>query len=1442
MKKLYLTPNLVKAVSLGTAMATLLSGVTPVFAANLAITGQLNLSTNGVNVAYSKGSHGSIVLSGDDDACGVDNVTGRGGSSKTGTEITAKEQYNRFINNQQFGAYTPYGTMTQQAVWTGDGTTSNNGGYMGVITTQGGTNFLPEAYGIYSFATGCGSYASGNYSTAFGSGATTKAGGAQAFGVSALASGKATVAMGVGSEASGEAAVAFGGLATASGQRSVALGSETEASADYTVAIGARAEAKNVGAIAIGGNTYAKTFHSVAIGINAQVLVNDGVAVGGGSVSNVDKDVPGYDPATGESSTNSSIAWKSTSGAFSVGEVDNGGTLTRQITGVAAGSADTDAVNVAQLKAMKDLVSGTWKLAVNDEAPTDVNAGSTVKFVAIEKTQQNNKKSQNLKISKDDQNTVSFDLADNITVKSVTAGNTLMNESGFGFTEGRGPKITMGGIDLRNKKITGVADGTRDNDAVNYKQLKDLKDSVRTSWQLSVNGEDATAVNPDSTVNLQVAGNEKKKNLKISKDDQNTVTFDLADNITVTSITTGRSIMSDDGFLFLDGQGPRMTLDGIDAGEAKITGVARGVADNDAVNVAQLKEVQNNIAGNGLVKWVEDRKLITIGNEKDGTKIDIAGSEGDRTITGVKAAVNGNEAVNKKQLDSIIADTSDSIKHNILVKQDGENAPITVGKERGGTTVNITNKSGEDRIISGVKAAVNDNDAVNKAQLDGHITDLTASIKSAKDFSVRYDKNRDNTVNYNSVTLGNDESKGPVALLNVKDGNIKENSTDAINGGQINKISQNIAEFFGGNAEFSGGVFTGPRYNLSTVGVDGKVAQREYNDVGSALTGLDSNIKNVNQNLINTMNDVASYFGGGAGYDNNGGWRAPTFTVSEINANGTTSKKNYDNVADAFGGINSSITDIYNQINNVAGDSLVKWIEEQKLITVGREKGGTKIDVAGSWGERIITGVADGKISNGSTEAINGSQLFTIADTISQYFGGDTDVYNDVGPDYVIQTDTYDNVFDAFDGVNNSITDIYNQINNIAGDSLVKWVEGQNLITVGKEKGGMKIDVAGSDGKRIIAGVAHGEISQDSTEAINGSQLYYMGGRIAAYFGGGASYENGNWVDPTFKIAQFNADGTTVEKKYNNVADALGGINDGISNINNRINDAINDAIEKADSDALKWNKGKGAYDASRDGQPKKIINVADGKIAKDSKDAVNGGQLWQTNERVADVEQQVNYIENRVDNISNTIGDIGDTVNDIRNTVNNISEDAVRYERDEDGKKTNKVVLEGGDAGEPVIIDNVADGRLETGSKEAVNGGQLHDYTQEQMKIVLDDAKHYTDQRVNNIVVDAIDDAVERANSYTNMKFETLTYDIQSVRKEARRAAAIGLAVSNLRYDNTPGKLSIAFGSGLWRSQSAFAFGAGYTSESGNIRSNVSVTSSGSSWGVGAGFSMTLN
>ncbi|WP_375620417.1 Vomp family autotransporter [Bartonella sp. TS25HLJMH] len=1678
-----------------------------------------------------------------------------------------------------------------------------------------------------------------------------------ALGAKIIVNASDSVAVGYGAQVDNSVTVAVGHLAYAVGKKSIAIGGEGRWGDNPTPPEG-RTIATGEESIAIGHRAKADSVKSVAFGAYSKVNVDSGVAIGSESVADVAAGKLGYSSLAKGSATSDNFAWKSTLAAVSVGDVNT--KKTRQIVGVAAGTEFYDAVNVAQLKALE---------------------------IYVDK-----------------------------------------------------------------------------------------------GWNLSVGGENAKAVGIKDTVDLSAASD----NLKITKGtENNNVTFDLAKNITVASVTAGNASMSSDGFLFAGGA--RITVDGIDAGNKRITGVAAGEDPNDAVNFAQLQEIKNQIAGSSLVKQDDGEEgRITIGMATDGSEINVANQSGDdRTISGVKAAVNNNDAVNKEQLDGQIADVVDTIKSNSLVKREEETNRITIGKEIEGTEINIANKSGDARTISGVKAAVKDDEAVNKKQLDGEIADITDSIKVIKEansFAVLYDKNADGIINYNSVTLGGDKGKGPVALHNVKDGEIAKDSHDAINGSQINKISKNVAKLFGGGTVFQDGVFLGPRYNLSHVGTDGtveqkifedvdsaltgldanvkavnsrlthvtneftqkidgvskdsllwnnneqafvalhgpngqkaeskitflkdgdishdstdaingsqihsmgseiatyfggnasfengvfrkprynlttidkngQVKQQEYNDVGSALGGLDTNIRHVNQHLIHAMNDVATYFGGGAGYDESGEWRPPSFQVTEFKADGTSSKQPYNNVANAFEGVNNSITNISNQIANVTKNSLVKQEGgSEGLITIGKATGGTEINVANKSGEdRIISGVkaavanneavnkaqldksiekiskdinlttaaavlydkengtvnyksvtlggadnqgpvallnvkdgtisegshdainggqinkisgdianyfgggasfensafkgpqynlstvsadgseeqktftdvgsalsgldanvknvndhltnvtnnftqqinnisqevkgdallwsndeqafvaqhgenkenskikflANGDITEDSTDAVNGSQLFatnqnvntvtnnltTIAKNISKYFGGGADVSNGKAPTYTIQGKAHNDFGSAFSTVDNSITNIQNQITNATKNSLVKQEENEGTITVGKATGGTKINVANKSGSaRTISGVkaavnndeavnkeqldgriadisnsinnikegsafavlydknadgtvnynsvslggnksqgpvalhnvkdgiivqgshdaingnqinkisqdianyfgsdasfengafkgpkyslsvivedgqvakanyydvgsalsgldanvksvnthltnvannftqqindiskevkgdallwngdeqafvaqhgegkanskikflANGDISANSTEALNGSQLYLMSNQLAAYFGGGAGYKNGKWSAPTFNVAQFKNDGSSGEKKtYHDVANAFDGVSESISKINDRIQNVENNVS----SNGLNWNEQKGAYDASHDGQPSKIINVENGRIAKDSKEAINGGQLWQTNERITGVEKDIKHIENRVDNISNTIGDIGDTVinienrvDNIENTVNNLSDGAVNYDKDADGKKINKITLKGGNESEPVMIDNVADGHIEKGSKEAVNGGQLHNYTEQKMKIVLDDAKKYTDQRVNNIVINAIDDAVDRSQQYTDMKFNILSYDIKSVRKEARQAAAIGLAVSNLRYFDEPGSLSVSFGSGAWRGQSAFALGAGYTSENGKIRSNLSATSAGGHWGIGGAITLKI-
>ncbi|WP_375652611.1 Vomp family autotransporter [Bartonella sp. MR110HLJHH] len=1615
-----------------------------------------------------------------------------------------------------------------------------------------------------------------------------------ALGAKIIVNASDSVAVGYGAQVDNSVTVAVGHLAYAVGKKSIAIGGEGRWGDNPTPPEG-RTIATGEESIAIGHRAKADSVKSVAFGAYSKVNVDSGVAIGSESVADVAAGKLGYSSLAKGSATSDNFAWKSTLAAVSVGDVNT--KKTRQIVGVAAGTEFYDAVNVAQLKALEIYVDKGWNLSVGGENAKAVGIKDTVDLSAA---------SDNLKITKGtENNNVTFDLAKNITVASVTAGNASMSSDGFLFAGGA--RITVDGIDAGEQKITGVAAGKEADDAVNFAQLQEIKNQIAGNSLVKQDGGEEGRI----TIGMATGGSEINVANKLGED-------------------------------------------------RTISGVKAAVKDDEAVNKKQLDgqiaDVVDTIKSNSLVKREKETNRITIGKEIEGTEINIANkSDGARTISGVKAAVKDDEAVNKKQLDGEIADITDSIKvikeansfavlydeengavnynsvtlggdkttapvalHNVqdgaisqdshdaingsqiekiyrsvaaifggdadfqdgilfgphyhlsqisengvavnkdhfdvgsaltglddninnvnsrlthvaneftqkiegvskdsllwskkeeafvaqhgegktnskikflangdisedstdavngsqlfetnqtvantnqtvvnlvtafnganknissylgggadvvankaptytiqnteyhdvgsafssvnnsitniqnqitdatknsLVKQEGDAGRITIGMATGGTEINVANKSGDARIISGVKAAVANNEAVNKEQLDKSIEKISKDINLTTAAAVLYDK-ENGAVNYGSITLGGDKNKEPVALLNVKAGTIAKNSHDAINGSQIEKISGDIANYFGGDASFENGNFKGPQYNLSTVSADGEVVQKTFTDVGSALSGLDANVKNVNTHLTNVTNDftqqinnitqevkgdallwskeekafvaqhgegktnskikflakgditedstdavngsqlfatnqnvttvtnnlstisknISSYFGGGADVSNG---KAPTYTIQG---------KSHNDFESAFSTVDNSITNIQNQITNATKNSLVKQEENEGTITVGKATGGTKINVANKSGDaRIISGVKAavanneavnkeqldksiekiskdinlttaaavlydkengavnygsitlggdknkepvallnvkaGTIAKNSHDAINGSQIEKISGDIANYFGGDASFENGnfKGPQYNLSTvsadgevvqKTFTDVGSALSGLDANVKNVNTHLTNVTNDftqqinNITQEVKGDALLWSKEEKAFVAQHGEGKTNSKIKF-LANGDISANSTDAVNGSQLYLMSNQLAAYFGGGAGYNDGKWTAPNFKIAQFNNDGSSGEKKtYHDVANAFDGVSESMSKINNRIQNVENNVS----SNGLNWNEQEKAYDASHDGQPSNIINVANGEIAEGSKDAVNGGQLWQTNERVKGVEKDIKHIENRVDNISTTVTDIGKTVfnienrvDNIENTVNNLSDGAVNYDKDADGKKTNKITLKGGNESEPVMIDNVADGRIEQGSKEAVNGGQLHDYTQEQMKIVLDQSKHYTDQRVNNIVIDAIDDAVDRAHQYTDMKFNILSYDIKSVRKEARQAAAVGLAASNLRYFDEPGSLSVSFGSGAWRGQSAFALGAGYTSENGKIRSNLSATSAGGHWGIGGAITLKI-
>ena len=315
-------------------------------------------------------------------------------------------------------------------------------------------------------------------------------------------------------------------------------------------------------------------------------------------------------------------------------------------------------------------------------------------------------------------------------------------------------------------------------------------------------------------------------------------------------------------------------------------------------------------------------------------------------------------------------------------------------------------------------------------------------------------------------------------------------------------------------------------------------------------------------------------------------WNGTAFSAAH--GSEATSKITNDNVATNTTNIATNTTNITNltdTVNNLGEDAL-KWDDAAGAFTAAHGTNATN----------KISNVQAGIVSSDSTDAINGSQLYGLADSFTSYLGGGADISDTgvlTGPTYSIGGTDYTNV----------------------GDALL-WDATAND-GAGAFSAGRGVDNTASK----ITNVANGAISATSSDAINGSQLYTTNKYIADALGGDAEVNaDGTITAPTYTIA--NTD-------YNNVGEAL-------------------DAL---DENALLWdataNNGEGAYNASHDGKASIITNVADGNIGEGSTDAINGSQLFNTNMLI----QQNSEVINRLaGNTSETyIEENGASINYVR-------------------------------------------------------------------------------------------------------------------------------------------------------------------------------------------------
>ena len=776
---------------------------------------------------------------------------------------------------------------------------------------------------------------------------TASGGGATAVGTQATASGDFSTALGMTSVASGTASSALGVYAKASGGAALAIGAISKAEAEQSIALGTNAKVNS------------NATNSIAIGNGAIALNRDSIAIGSGSKA--------------DSTTLSNEAYLV--GGMTSGEMNIGN---RRITDVSAGSDDTDAVNVSQLRqATLETINQGFALQAQDGGKVQKSLGAAVEVVGAD---------SNIS-TKVDSDQIKIELSKTLNVESVTAGNTVLDQQGLSFNTAagskKGPSITATEISAGNYKITNVEAGVvsaTSTDAVNGSQLfivqEDVKQiissglaGVQKKFLVSSNGQEALEINDNATLDIGTDSNEN--NLKVSKN-LNTIDFSLSKNLVLDSALFGATFISDEGFSFKDGAGdkigPSVTVGGIDAGSQKITNVAVGevsATSTDAVNGSQLNAVGKSTALSlgGTSKFDSATGQVTAGlivGDTTYTTVQDALNQVNKTVnTGFNITTNGDisSASNVKPSNTIDFANTDN---NINITNVGNEIKVDLNKD-----LNIES-------VTAGNSVMNSNGLTIKDQV-GNSTILNESGLS---FSTADGSKIGPNITASGIDAGSQK------ITNVAAGAVSATSTDAVNGSQLYNT-------VGAGAYDSNG-------NLNNIGGTGA---NNINDAIAAVT------KNIEKNKVSVQ----------AGSENVRVSSNDSGTVYTVDVNPDLN-------------LNSVTT---NRVD--VGDTTVS--------TDGiRIKNGPSVTNKGiDAGSQKITNVAAGAVSETSTDAVNGSQLNTTNQTIGEYLGGGagydniTQSFN--APQYQVNGGNYNNVGDALGALNQADQALDNRINNL-GDQL----------------------------------------------------------------------------------------------------------------------------------------------------------------------------------------------------------------------------------------------------------------------------------------------------------------------------------------------------------------------------------------------------------------------
>ncbi len=825
--------------------------------------------------------------------------------------------------------------------------------------------------------------------------------------------------------------VAIGHEANVMALNSVALGENTGVTKDGKngTAIGGEASVKAENGTAAGFKATVRAKSGVALGASSFVDAEGGVALGRNSIAERKSGMAGYDFTTGAVSAVNDSTWKATDGAVSVGNSAN----TRQITRVAAGTEDTDAVNVAQIKGLaKKIVASTadYRLVQNASSADGsytVDTNGDIDLTVEDKNHAGQKETVKLKdiASKSKLDDVinkglQFDanvggvqtnkLGSKITVKGegtaadtdysgenlktfITqdpAGNTTidvkMNKNLKAETvvatgeNGKDGKIGINGKDGQTTNISVTRDGKPGVDGapgttttrIVYEKPDGTKEEVATlNDGMKYGGDTGAVIKKKLNEQVNVVGGITDTN-KLTTEDNLGVVSDGSNNLKVRlakalkgleSVTTGDTVMNNSGVTINNGAAGNpvsLTKNGLDNGGNKITNVAAGVNGTDAVNVNQLNTVAGEAAKHTTVKAKDSNVTVTEGTNGTGGKEYTVGL-GDKVTLGTDPS---------KQVS--IDGTTGIIKAGDKVTINGTTGNIDAGKVKingkDGTVNGLTNKTWDPNNFTSGQAATEDQLKEVDNKINNVSTDLT---NKGMDFAGNEGEFHRNLGE--KVTI---KGEGTKAASEYSGENIRTFADT--NGNVVVKMDKNL--------KTETIVATGENGKDGKIGINGKDGQTTNISVtrdgkpgvdgapGTTTTRIVYEKPDGTKEEVATLNDGMKY-GGDTGNVIKKKLNEQVNVVGGItDTNKLTTEDNLGVVSDGSNNLKVRMAKDLKGLNSVTTNTL----------TVGD----VKIDNSGiNAGNKKITNVAAGDISTNSTDAVNGGQLWKTNQTINNIGG-----------------------------------------------------------------------------------------------------------------------------------------------------------------------------------------------------------------------------------------------------------------------------------------------------------------------------------------------------------------------------------------------------------------------------------------------------------------------